>query len=180
MKPHAEIRDLIDRLSRIYAAGQRSDELNPTQLAALFYLSRANEFSRAPSQVADYLAATRGTVSQTLKTLLRKGFIAEIASATDRRRITYDLTPLGEKMVSSFSGNEAIKTLDEPTASRIADALKVLVRTLLRSRGDRSFGVCRTCRHHQTDADGARCALLEVRLRPGEMERICYEHEIAA
>jgi len=69
------IRELIERLARVSAADEWADDLNPTQKAALAYLARANQYSRSPSQVAEFLAATRGTVSQTLKALARKGLI---------------------------------------------------------------------------------------------------------
>ncbi|MFC6657468.1 MarR family transcriptional regulator [Roseibium salinum] len=89
------VRDLIDRLSRLIAAEEWNGPLNPSQFAALSYLARANRFSRAPSHVADYLATTRGTASQTLKALARKGLIAETRSQEDKRSIRYDVTDHG-------------------------------------------------------------------------------------
>ena len=74
------IRDLIDRLTRLAAAEEWNGPLNPSQFAALNYLARANRFSRATSHVADFLATTRGTASQTLKALSRKELIAETSS----------------------------------------------------------------------------------------------------
>ena len=181
MSARAEIHDLIDRLARIYAAERRSDDLNPTQLAALFYLDRANRFSRTPSQVADYLAATRGTVSQTLKSLARKGLIVERASDADKRSISYDVTPDGQgALLTSGDFQPALGSLDDEAVAAIVTALKQLAKALLRARGDRSFGVCHTCRHHRTDHEGTRCALLNVRLASTEIDRICHEHELAA
>jgi DNA-binding MarR family transcriptional regulator len=86
------ISDLIDRLGRLNAAEEWNGPLNPSQFAALSYLARANRFSRAPSHVADYLATTRGTASQTLKALARKELIAESRLEEDKRSIRYDVT----------------------------------------------------------------------------------------
>ncbi len=86
------LRSLLDRTSRLLQAGHRTGDLNPPQVAALAYLSRANRFSRSPSQVADYLSATRGTVSQTLHALEGKGLIVPVRSDQDRRSLRYDLT----------------------------------------------------------------------------------------
>lgn len=176
-----EIRDLLDRIARIKAAEDWGDDLNPTQRAALTYLCKANRFSRAPSHVADYLSATRGTVSQTLKALARKGLIAETRSTSDRRSISYDVTPVGE--TASRNGttlDAALAALAPETASTLAATLKGVVGAILQARDGRSFGLCRTCRHHRTRADGAFCALLNEALAPHEADQTCHEHEAAA
>ena len=96
--------ELILRLARLELAGAWQDDLNPAQRAALAYLARANRFSRAPSQVADYLGTTRGTVSQTLKALDSKGHIAAEAAPGDRRSIRYRVTDRGRAEVALRGG----------------------------------------------------------------------------
>lgn len=177
----SDIRDLLDRIARIKAAEDWGDDLNPTQRAALAYLCRANRFSRAPSHVADYLSATRGTVSQTLKALARKGLIAETRSSSDRRSISYEVTHAGE--TASRNGttiDAALAALDREAAAALAATLKGLVATILQARAGRSFGLCRTCRHHRNRPDGAFCALLNEALAPHEADQTCHEHEAAA
>ena len=88
------IRTLIERLAKITTAVDWQDGLNPAQYNALSYLALANRYSRSPSHVADYLCTTRGTASQTLKSLEQKGFIHSVASATDKRSTTYQMTRL--------------------------------------------------------------------------------------
>lgn len=184
---HIRLRELVDRLVRIAAADGWGDDLNPTQRAALSYLCRANRFSRAPSHVADYLAATRGTVSQTLKALARKGLVTELRSETDGRSISYETTPEGRKLARRQSAvDEAIGNLPAAEADRLANGLGDLVRAALVLRGGRSFGICRSCRHHVPagaqgtggrQGEDAWCALLEVSLKPVETEQLCHEHE---
>ena len=87
--------DLVDRLYRLNAAGDWADTLNPTQRMALAYLARANRFSRCPSHVAEYMALTRGTASQTLKALVRKKLIRSQRSSKDGRSISYQVTEQG-------------------------------------------------------------------------------------
>lgn len=94
-----EIRDLLDRVLRTSAAEDWTEDISPSQRAVLSYLSRANRYSRAPSQVADYLSATRGTVSQTLKTLARKGLVSEQRSEKDKRSISYKISEIGRAHV---------------------------------------------------------------------------------
>jgi DNA-binding MarR family transcriptional regulator len=174
-------RDLFERLARVSAADEWTGDLNPTQLAALSYLARANRFSRAPSQVADYLAATRGTVSQTLRALARKGLIAEHRSELDKRSISYDLTESGRDALRRETAlDAAIDALDAGEIAALDRGLEALAVTLLSARGMRAFGVCHTCRHHRPNADGGACALLGVALLPDETHQICHEQETAA
>lgn len=177
------LRDLIDRLSRVIASDGRTDDLSPVQRAALIYLARANRFSRAPSQVAEYLLATRGTVSQTLKSLARKGLVEEHRSETDRRSISYGLTNAGRQR-AEWNGNldAAIAGLPDARADGLAEELSDLLRQAVAARGGRTFGMCRTCRHHRPDGGpekGAWCALLDLSLSPEQTRQFCYEHEWA-
>ena len=174
----ARIRELLDRIGRIAAAEEWSDDLNPAQRSALSYLARANRFSRSPSNVADYLCTTRGTASQTLKALERKGLVTPVRSAADKRSISYDVTEEGRAAMATPSDlNAAIDRLPDSEADALLAALEATLRDVLSSRGQREFGVCRTCRYHQPGEDGATCALLNVSLVPMEAGQICHEHQ---
>ncbi len=171
------LRDLLDRLLRLLSADLRLGGLNPVQRAAIEYLARANRFSRQPSHVADYLAATRGTMSQTLKSLVQKGLVSEARAPEDGRVTRLSLTPAGRTTA------EARRELDRvlaaiPDAERIAltAGLGRIVGSLVAGRGGRSFGLCATCRYHQIGPDGARCALLNLSLTQQEAGQICHEH----
>lgn len=176
-----EIRDLMERIGRITAADEWAGDLNPSQMAALSYLAKANRFSRSPSQVSEFLSATRGTVSQTLKALARKGLIREIRSETDKRSISYDVTRNGrEALVPMTVMDQALDRLDEQVLHELATSLRALIRAALAARGKRSFGVCRECRHHKTRGAAGYCSLLNEPLAADELEQICHEHQAAA
>ncbi|MEO9875629.1 MAG: MarR family transcriptional regulator [Anderseniella sp.] len=175
------IRDLIDRIARLSAADEWSDDINPTQWVALSYLARANRFSRAPSQVAEFMAATRGTVSQTLKALARKGLISEVRSALDKRWISYSITEEGTAVLNRKTIiDEAASGLDDGTVGQLADGLEALVRQALAQRGKRAFGICASCRHYKKQGAGGYCMLLQEKLTQADSARICHEHEEAA
>lgn len=172
-----QIRTLINRLARLDAADRRADDLNPAQIAALEYLSRANRFSRAPSHVAAYLGTTRGTMSQTLKALERKGHVRESRSASDRRSIAYALTASGSAAIARANAlADAIGARAPADLRQLRDSLADLLAARLRADGMRSFGLCRTCAHHRQRGDGAFCALLSLPLAPAETGQICHEH----
>lgn len=182
MEDLTRLKEMIDRLARLAAAEERGDALNPAQHQALAYLARANRFSRAPSHVADYLSTTRGTASQTLKTLERKGFVCRVPGAGDKRSVSLEATAQGRAALAGSSELEAaLESLPEAQAAALSDGVRALLEEMLARRGQRSFGLCQSCRHHRA-AEGdspAWCALLKVALRPEEADLLCHEHEAA-
>jgi len=175
------IKELTDRLGRISSADEWGDALNPTQWTALQYLARANRFSRAPSQVADFMTATRGTISQTLKALARKGLVTESRSDHDKRSISYSVTSQGEALLSKTGSiDDAISLLNDGDASSLRIGLEALVRHALKKRGLRAFGICETCIHHRKKAKGGFCELLGEPLSAAETKQICHEQSEAA
>jgi DNA-binding MarR family transcriptional regulator len=63
--------------TRLMRAGEHEGGLNPAQWEALRYLSRANRFSNSPIALTRFLGSTKGTISQTIEALERKGFITK-------------------------------------------------------------------------------------------------------
>lgn len=89
------VADLIERPGRLADTLQRSGGLVPAQWEALRYLSRANRYSRHPGALAAFLGATKGTVSQTVIALERKGLVVRSDDPRDRRSVQIDLTEAG-------------------------------------------------------------------------------------
>lgn len=186
MKSAAEIAVLLERLARVLQNEAHSEGLKPTQWEALRYLARANHFSRSPSAVTAYLGMTKGTVSQTLNALERKGLIAKENDPADRRNVRIALTKAGHSLLARDPVQamvEAAARLGVTEQRSLAAGLEKLLQEALAARGGRPFGVCRTCRFFQRrakDGNPHRCGLLEVPLSAEDSERICVEHEAAA
>lgn len=177
---HNQIRALIERLARLSEAEDWAGDLNPAQMSALSYLANANRFSRAPSHVASFSGATRGTVSQTLRALERKGLVTESRSPNDRRSISYSVTVEGRDLALGAKAlDNAIGSLPPARAQALAQGLGDILRNLLAARGGKTFGICRQCRHHERRGSAGYCHLLQLDLEPAETEQICHEHEPA-
>lgn len=178
--------ELVGRIGRLVTADGHASRLRPAQWETLRYLARANRFSRSPGALAAYLRSTKGTASQTLMALERKGLIAKRADARDRRRVVLDLTGDGEGILADdplARTRSAISRLGEPSRARLAAALEALIRARLALDGGRPFGLCRECRHfRRDDPDGTphRCALLSEPLGDGDAGKICVEQQPAA
>lgn len=177
----ARIEFLIERLGRLAQAKAWAHDLNPAQFAALEYLSSANRFSRSPSHVADYLGATRGTVSQTLKALSRKGLVQQVQLAGDKRSVHYELSAAGEKLITMHRMPlKGIAHLDKKEQAHIATLLNKVLHITVQSSGGKTFGICNSCRHHARQDGRAYCRLLSLFLADREAEQICHEHVPAA
>lgn len=179
--PPSDLAEVLDRLTRVLAAEDHGNGLNPAQHSALTYLSQANAFSRAPSHVAAYLCTTRGTASQTLKALERKELITRVQSPTDKRSIRYDVATSGHALLTPNDMAQLLDTaLSAEDQTALATSLKQFLTNLLNARGHRAFGICNTCKHHRPAAPDqkgmAYCALLQTPLTAEDGTRICHEH----
>jgi len=181
MGTNDEVAVLLERLARVVQNEAHVAGLKPTQWEALRYLARANRFSRTPSGLTAYLGVTKGTVSQTLNALERKGLVAKTADPTDRRQVRIDVTAEGTRLLerdplAMLSG--ASSALSTPERLRVAGGLEALLRESLHRRGGRPFGVCRTCRFFSADDPAGaphRCTLLDEPLSADDSNRICEE-----
>ena len=171
------IKALLDRIARVSASQDWLDNLNPAQRGALTYLSNANQFSRAPSHVAEYMCTTRGTASQTLKALERKGLVSQSQSSADKRSISYEMTAEGRKVIDSDNElDEVLSAIDQKEGAALAGTLEKLSSELIVHRGYKAFGVCSECSYHKKTAKGYFCNLLSVELEHEQTSKLCHEY----
>jgi DNA-binding MarR family transcriptional regulator len=179
-----QLTELIDRLSRIALNAGHAKGLKPAQWEALRYLASANRFSATPGALTLWLGSTKGTVSQTLISLEKRGLVAK-AAGDDKRSVRLSLTAAGVEMLMDdglskiYSG---VGTLDPAIKSAVTSALTRLVSALLKSNGSRPFGVCQSCKHFaRQHAEGAPyyCRLLKQKLFADDAQKICVEQEAA-
>ncbi|KGJ05354.1 transcriptional regulator, MarR family [Paracoccus halophilus] len=177
MNHRDRIRLLINRHARLDAALMRSAQLNAVQVVALEYLANANRFSRSPSHVADYLGTTRGTMSQTLKSLEAKGLVSEERLADDRRSIRYRLTEAGRAALRAANADRCADTgMNDADQAMLERLLARSLADRVARTGTKMFGICRECRHHELRQNGQRyCHLLNVVLAEEEAEQLCHE-----
>ena len=91
--------DVVDRLGNLARTGMRrigaTHNLQPVHFQALMFLRQANLYSNTPQALTDYLGLTKGTVSQSLQLLYRKGLIKRYADEKDKRvtKLLFDGSP---------------------------------------------------------------------------------------
>jgi DNA-binding MarR family transcriptional regulator len=176
----------LERLARLMRAREHNGELNPAQWEALRYLNRANRFSNSPGALTRYLGATKGTISQTLMALERKGFVSKNTRAGEKRSISLMLTPKGREMLALDPWNELAAAADElggKTRRRLSKGLRELLAQELKRQELDSFGQCPTCRFFRekgrsSDPSGPHhCMMFDQPLTTAETQCICIAHE---
>ena len=182
-----EIYQYLERIANLLRTDTRRSMvekgLQPVQLEALHYLSHCNRYSDTPAGVADYLGLTKGTVSQTLGLMENIGMIEKLPDYKDRRVVHLQLTARGRKVIAETippkSLQLALEQMPEVEQDSIPDVLDKLLRAMQAANQLRTFGVCKTCRHHRIETDGQhRCALTGEFLENVDIDKICREHEV--
>lgn len=174
---------LLERLGRLIRTEEQVSDLYPAQWSALRYLARANRFSRTPMALTDYLGSTRGTVSQTLIALERKGLIERKKSLRDKRSVDIELTDAGRKLLEDdpiLDLAADIKSALGTDQSVARTALERILAKLIATNDGRPFGLCQTCRYFRENQAGNGetpffCSLLDAGLSAADSETICFE-----
>jgi DNA-binding MarR family transcriptional regulator len=170
-----EIAELLVYLGRAARGGDAASDMTAAQWTALRFFARANDVSRTPSAFASFHATTRGTASQTIKSLLAKHYLARHEAVDDRRSVRFDLTDAGlaamrEDPLRALS--EAIDRLEAGLKSALRQALPALAGELAAIRDTVAFGTCGDCRHYSGGAISY-CACVAAELAPADLGRLC-------
>ncbi|MGE0845026.1 MAG: MarR family winged helix-turn-helix transcriptional regulator [Flavobacteriaceae bacterium] len=173
--PPRDIADAVDRLSRLLRARAQVSGLNPAQWAALRYLARANALSRTPGAVTGYLGATKGTVSQTLLSLARKGLISRRRDPADARTVRLEVTEEGARLVrrDPLQDVEAAAAALGGEAAVLAGLLAALTGELAELGDDARFGSCASCANARPDGPSLYCVRFDADIAPGDRDLLC-------
>ncbi len=181
----ADTAELLIQIGRLAYAESSKAGLTPTQWMALRYFARANRFSRTVSGFADYHATTRGTVSQTVKTLTERGFLSRRRSETDGRSVRFDLTEQGREVIAADPLSRLIGLIDDlppDVLQAFAAQMSGIASQLSGALGRPGFGACRRCRFLEEDkrcADSdlnARCRYVGEKLEFKDLDGLCVNY----
>jgi DNA-binding MarR family transcriptional regulator len=172
--------DLVLRLSRAALGEGFVEALTSAQWMALRYFSRANRFSRTVSAFAEFHATTRGTASQTVKGLIKQGYVARIPSNTDGRSARVDLTDDAKAILARDPFQAVVDAAEALPGHLRGNLVKILERMLghvAQQRSRPSFGICASCAHLRSGerrrSKQYQCGLLNEPLAAEEIEQIC-------
>lgn len=182
----ADIYKIIERMAALIRSEERKRctelGIQIVHLQVLDYLSRCNKYSDTPAALTNYLGMTKGTVSQTLLLLERKGFIRKIPDSADRRMVHLQLVEDGRNVLRQAYPielfNKAAEFLEnnfpELSDAPFLDALTALQK----AHKSHTFGLCGTCKYFTTKSEGFFCGLTGEELTKSDSEKICQEHTV--
>jgi MarR family transcriptional regulator, negative regulator of the multidrug operon emrRAB len=176
--------DLIERMTALIRSEERKKctllGLQTVHLQALNYVSRCNKYSDTPAALTNYLGMTRGTVSQTLSLLEKKGYVKKTADTTDRRVVHLGLSPEGQAILGQAKPTElfdqAASLLKKYATPEYETVFANALTALQKANRSKSFGLCKTCRYFTATIDGFVCGLTKEPLTQSDSEKICQEH----
>lgn len=177
---------LLERLASLLRSESRNllfeHGLQPIQFEALHYLSICNRYSDTPMSVTEYLGQTKGSVSQTLKVLEKKGLIVKTVDSDDKRVAHMAVSKEGRQLVNGLLPSPLLQSasdfLGAQNIAQINASLSTLLRTVQRANNFKSFGQCASCRHNIKSRTGDYfCGLTKEPLTKTETKLICREHE---
>ncbi len=182
--PASEVAEQLVHLARLVHGGARDDGLTPAQWTALRYFARANRFSRTPSAFSDFHATTRGTASQTVKSLVALGLLERRPNEQDGRSALIEVTQAGRDKLAQDpieSLADLIAALPPTERQAFSAALTRLTGSMARLRASPVFGNCVDCGHCDTSVAGpAYCRCTQTLLVDAEMRALCADFAPAA
>ncbi len=125
------VAELLTQIGRLSHSRGFTGGLNPAQWTALRYFGQAEPSARTVMKFADYYNSSRGTASQSIAALVRKGYLARRPSPEKKSSHILDVTPIGRTMLSEDPINhlvEGIDSLSDSAVGSFAESLETLLR----------------------------------------------------
>jgi DNA-binding MarR family transcriptional regulator len=173
------IAELLVHVGRAARSEDSRSELTAAQWTCLRFFARANTSTRTPSAFASFQATTRGTASQIIKSLERRGLVTRRRSNRDRRSICFDLSDQGRAMLARDPLGDlmgVIDGLDAAESEQFLTTLSRLTSALAMRRESPSFGTCRDCSHFGTFGRTAYCACMAAELAAEDTRKLCASY----
>lgn len=163
--------------------------LNPTQGQILMLLYRRQSALRL-SEIADELAVSSPTVSDSVATLVEKEYVQKKRAADDARALAVTLTPKGRKRVSKIeeSGDAVLVAVNALGPDDQVQLYRSLIRIVKELQGNGRIPVgrmCVTCRYfvpnrHKNANRPHHCSLVDAAFGDKTLRSDCPEHEEAS
>lgn len=173
---------MLTHLANVMQSEGRVCGLSSAQADALMYFAHANRLSRTVSAFAEFHATTRGTASQTIKSLVDRGLLVRTKAGVDGRRTRLDITQEGRSLWAGQDTLGLVKLvagLQEHQRTSLAEILTEILHSISGERDVRTFGPCMGCDYFkrewsvESSKAGDFCRYSRSVLPPSELTAIC-------
>lgn len=175
---------LFERITLLLEAEERKGctarGLKLVHARILDYLANCSSHSDTPMAVAEYLRLTKGTVSQSISVLERKGYLNKTPDSTDKRVVHLSLSVMGRQLLTELKPlnifAEAEQLLATQQVTTIGEALSAVLLVLQQTHQTKSFGVCGSCSHFVERENYNQCTVSQIPVSSADVEKICRHH----
>lgn len=175
---------LFERISLLLEAEERKGctarGLKLVHARILDYLAQCSSHSDTPLAVAEYLGLTKGTVSQSISVLERKGYIHKSPDKVDGRVVHLSLSTMGRMLLAELKPLDIFAHAEHILASKqvttVGEALNSVLLAVQQASQAKSFGVCGSCAHFIEQKANNHCTLAQIPVSSDDSERICRHH----
>lgn len=176
---------LFERISLLLEAEERKGctarGLKRVHARILDYIDNCSSHSDTPLAVAEYLSLTKGTVSQSISLLERKGYLNKTPDAVDGRVIHLRLSVMGKQLLAELKPlnifAEAERMLANQSVNTIGEALNAVLLAIQEASQAKTFGVCSSCTHFIEQETTNHCTLAHTPVSQDDATRICRHHQ---
>lgn len=152
--------------------------LSPIQIQILIFLKHHSSEKATVSYLADEFSLTKATVSDSVTTLVQKGFVERLRIAHDRRGHSLRPTARGRRaLVEAEHFADPLKGIVGELSRDETDNLwRILSKIIFRSNQTGLIAIqrmCYNCDHYETRGGRSYCGLLEKDLAPSEIRVDC-------
>jgi len=184
----AKIVVALERISEVFRVSLwnmgKEHGLSPLQIQLLIFLNFHSSEKCKVSYLAQEFSLSKPTISEAVRTLLKKELIGKETDTADSRSYTIHLTPTGKQLcgrVAHFANDlqPALKDWDEKRKSLFYKDLLDLIFQLQKLGFISVQRTCYRCRFLQTTGQGHYCQLLKMPLQTPDLRVDCPEFEKA-
>jgi MarR family transcriptional regulator, negative regulator of the multidrug operon emrRAB len=179
--------ELLAQIARAFHFGDDRQALKDREWLSLFFLSRANKFSRTPSGLASFMGVTKSVTSQIVRMLVEKSYLRRERSQRDERCISLSITPKAERLLAGEDPSNrvllAVAALVPEDDETLSGLLDQIVARIDWPHDVARIGQCRNClfltRGPPSQVPGLRirtdlrCRFHRAIIEPDETDRIC-------
>jgi DNA-binding MarR family transcriptional regulator len=133
-RPPSAIADQLSRLGRTIHGQEFVLGLNPAQWMALRYFKDRDAPERTVMRFAEYYGSSRGTASQTISALVRKGYLRRTPNPAKRSSRLLDVTTTGLQLLDQDPQRRligALSRLPEETLEGLSQGVTRLLQGLM-------------------------------------------------
>ena len=176
------VAELVVQLSCLARGDGFIANLTFAQWAALRFFARANRFSRTVSAFAEFHGTTRGTASQTIKSLVENDYLTRKRSKADGRSIDFTLTYKSKKLLAEDPFEAlviAASALSNSASHNVERSLERMLHKMAQQQGKHLFGMCPNCKYLQDEGCYMNrkcdyyCTWKDEPLKEAETQQLC-------